>query len=201
MNSSISSKNIWYYGKKNCLICLKIGRFANKARGWSNHCRSLSNLDHFPVFNLINQAWKDSVLVLNSNGGWKDALLFNSDGEQQKVTCFERDDKTEAFLSCSVNWNNQLFIFGGKKEKRQISRLTGHKLEKVQSLDFDHKQGACSVMASKFIFLCFNTADSNDLKRCRRSTGPLEPFEPVSLSNHNHGIAQTSCSDSKSLNS
>ena len=148
------------------------------------------------INNHINQARKDSILVLNSEGEWKPAMLLNSEGEQEKLACFERDDTTEAFYSCSINWKNQLFIFGGNKERQQISRLTGHKLEQVGSLDFDHRAGACSVMANKLIYLCFNL-DSNDSKRCRRSTDPLEQFSDVALSTYDHRSTPTSSSDSK----
>ena len=127
-------------------------------------------------------------------------MLVNSAGEQKELTCFEPDSNTEAFLSCSITWNNQLFIFGGKHEKRQISKLTGHKLQRVGDLDFDHYFGSCSVMGNKYIFLCFNDLDSNDWKRCRRSTGPLEQFSEVALSTHNHRNIQTSSSDSKFKN-
>ena len=137
---------------------------------------------------------KDPILVLNSRDGWKPAMLLNFEGEQKELDCFERDDTTDAYRSCSINWNNQLFIFGGGGDHRQISRLTDHKLERVGSLDFNHFMGACSVMNNRFIYLCFNFADGN---RCRRSTGPLEQFSTVSLSNHTHSSTQTSSSDSE----
>ena len=142
---------------------------------------------------------KDPILVLNSRFGWQPAMLLNSEGEQKELDCFERDETTEAVYACSINWNNQLFIFGGANERRQISRLTGHKLERIGSLDFDHKRGACSVMANSFIYLCFNVADSNYWKRCRRSSDPLKQFSEVALSTHRHPSTQTSSSDSKSL--
>ena len=97
--------------------------------------------------NLVNQAMKNqTILVLNSENGWKPAMLINSAGEQKELACFDRDATTEAEFSCSVNWNNEFFIFGGKNEKRQISRLTGHKLKRIGDLTFDHYFGACSVM-------------------------------------------------------
>ena len=124
-------------------------------------------------------------------------MLINSVGGQEELTCFERDDTTEAMYSCSVNWENQFFIFGGWAEKRQVSRLSGYKLKRAGDLLFDHYMGACSVMANEYIFLCFSNTGSNDLKRCRRSTGPLEQFSEVTLSTHQHRIIQTSCSDCK----
>ena len=150
----------------------------------------------FIITNLIYQAIKDSILVLNSRSGWKPAMILRFSGEQQELACFERDDTTEAYASCSITWNNQLFIFGGLNNRRQISRLTGHKLERVGYLSFDHSNGACSVMANKFIFLCFNS-DSSDYKRCRRSTGPVEQFSQVVFATYDHQYTQTSCSDSK----
>ena len=116
--------------------------------------------------NLINQATKnETILVLNNfeNAG-KPAMLINPVGEQEELTCFERGASTQDWNSCSLNWQNQLFIFGGLNEKRQISRLSGYKLERVGDLLFDLYVGACSVMANQHIFLCFDWEDS---KTCR----------------------------------
>ena len=123
-------------------------------------------------------------------------MLLNSEGEQEELACFERDENIHAFSSCFVNWNNQLFSFGGNTDSRQISRLTGNKLEKVGSLDFDDQWSVCSVMANRLIFLCFNGYLGD--KKCRRSTGPLEQFSTVSLSNYSHSAIQISSSYSKS---
>ena len=82
----------------------------------------------------------------------KPALLITSAGEQKELACFQPDKKTEAFGSCSVNWKNQLHIFGGATEYRQISRLSGFKLERIGDLAFDHESGSCSLMANQFIF-------------------------------------------------
>ena len=152
-----------------------------------------------PVVNLASKADQNgTILVLNSIGGWKPALLVNSEGEVNELSCFERDDNTEAFMSCSVNWQNQLHVFGGNRERRQISRLNGYRLERIGDLAFDHNFGACSVMADQYIFLCFNTPSSSDHSLCRRSTGPLETFTELPLTNHRHRTTATSCSESKS---
>ena len=134
-------------------------------------------------------------------------MLVTSAGQQQELACFERDSNTEAYGSCFVNWNNQLFVFGGLvgfDKSDQISRLTGHKLQRVGKLGFDHELGACSVMNSQYIFLCFSrqTFVSNGktlehFKLCRRSTGPLEQFTEQALSNYDHRSISTSSSDSK----
>ena len=157
------------------------------------------NLNFCIFVNLVAQAETNgTVLVLNSNGGpWKPAMLVTTEGEQDELSCFQRDDNTEAWEFCSVNWKNQLHVFGGVNEKRQISRLNGHKLERIGTMPFDHNYGGCSVMANQFIFLCFNYGNPNDYKRCRRSTGPLETFSEIPLASYDHRRTQTGCSDSK----
>ena len=128
-------------------------------------------------------------------------MLLNSAGELEELACFERDINTEIFQSCSVNWKNQLFVFGGENKRKQISRLSGYKLERVGNLTFKHYDGACSVMGNEYIFLCFSapSADTgmDDYLQCRRSTGPLKEFSELDFSIQYHMMIQTSCSDSK----
>ena len=120
-------------------------------------------------------------------------MLVNSAGGQEELTCFEREDTTDAWNSCFVNWQNELFVFGGYYERRQISRLSGHKLKRVGDLNFDLRGGACSIMQNT-LYICF---DHKDAKRCRRSTGPLDQFSEIALSTHDHQWIQTSCSNSE----
>ena len=122
-------------------------------------------------------------------------MLVNLAGGQDELTCFEREDNTEAFASCSINWQNELFIFGGWYEKRQITKLSGQKLKRVGELDFDLSYGACNVMTNE-LYLCFHEQDT---RRCRRSTGPLDQFSEVALSTYGHRWIQTSCSNCKFL--
>ena len=125
-------------------------------------------------------------------------VLVNSAGEQQEITCFEPDENTET-SPCSIIWKSHLFILGGATHKRQISRLIGHRLKRVGKLSFNHDE-TCGVMGNKYIFLCFTSGSTtNDLKRCRRSTGPLEQFSEVASSTHLHRNIQISCSNSKLL--
>ena len=50
-------------------------------------------------------------------------------------------------------------------------------------------------MAEKNIFLCFRSF--SDSKRCWRSTGPLDFFSEITLSNHDHHSTRTICSESE----
>ena len=62
------------------------------------------------------EAGETTVLVLNGNGnGWRPAVLINPAGNQEKLTCFDKNEATtSAHNSCGINWQNQLHIFGGK---------------------------------------------------------------------------------------
>lgn len=136
------------------------------------------------------------VLVLNSWNGWKPAVLADSG---QNLGCFERDAETEAFWSCSISWENQMYIYGGHSERRQISRLEKLKLKRVGHLLFDHQNGACSAMGNDYIFLCFSFTD-NDENKCRQAESPRGQFTEIPLATRNHLWAPTAASDSK-LNS
>ena len=124
-------------------------------------------------------------------------MLVKTGGEQEELGCFERDNDTEVFFSCQAIWQNELHVFGGNVKKRQISKLNGHRLERLGSLTFDHREGQCSVMNNQYIYLCFQLDNSVDWNRCRRSTGPLETFSEIELSNHNHAQGGISCTECK----
>ena len=137
-------------------------------------------------------------MVFNARYGWKPTLLINSVGEQEELSCFERDSNTDAWYSCSINWENQLHVFGGWNQKRQISRLNGYKFERIGTLPFNHYAGGCGLTHNSFIYLCFNEYGSSDYQRCRRSTGPLDNFTEIPLANYEHRQVTTSSSESKS---
>ena len=44
---------------------------------------------------------------------------------------FEKDESVDAEGTCMINWDNQVYAFGGGREKRQISRVNGNKLERI----------------------------------------------------------------------
>ena len=136
--------------------------------------------------------------MLNSHRGWKPAMFINERGNQQEVACFEKEGSTDAFYSCGINWQNRLYIFGGWFQRRQISLLSGRKLNRISSLTFDHASSGCSVMGDE-IYLCFNAGSWSDSKVCRKTTGPLEAFSKVLSSNFDHFGIQISSSNSKFL--
>ena len=137
-----------------------------------------------------------TVLVLHSsyNGSWKPALLIDSSGRQDELGCFSHDDNSQAHWSCSLNWENEFYIFGGKRYPRQISKLNQYRLQALGDLPFDFEFGACTNFNSHKFFLCF---DWHNNKRCYWSTDPLGSFTNVTLSSYSHDQIRISSSECK----
>ena len=104
---------------------------------------------------------RESARERLTGSDFRSAILIDSAGNQQELWCFQHDFNTEARGSCSINWENQMIVFGGFDERRQISRLDGVRLNRIGTLAFDHNNGACSVMNNQ-IFLCFRTDYSSE---------------------------------------
>lgn len=142
---------------------------------------------------------RKTVLVLNTYQGWKAPVLVDAEGRQDGniVMLFGKD--TEVYLSCSLSWRNQFFVFGGYNQKRQISQLVGCELSRVGTLDFDHYRGGCTNVADDQLYLCFNAVDSNDYKKCRVASNPMGNFTEVSKSAFEHAYTRIASSNSKFL--
>ena len=143
-------------------------------------------------------AQNKTVLVLKSNNrNWRPALLVDSNGRQEELSCFVHDDNTDASSSCSLIWNNHLYIYGGNNFNRQISKLNQYRLQRVGDLQFDFNEGACTNMAGRKLFLCF---DFDDSKRCYWSENPLADFQNITLASYAHYRTRISSSECKLLN-
>ena len=101
----------------------------------------------------------------------------------------------QVFGSCSVTFNNEMYVYGRNDHKRQVSMIIGCALTKVAELTFDHYFGACAV-GDQEIFLCFSVTD-DDNKKCRKSRNPEKNFQEVSRSNHQHRYTRIAASKSK----
>ena len=73
---------------------------------------------------------------------------------------------TEVENSCSVTWKNELFIFGGFRERQQISKLEGCSIRKIGDLGFNHVSAACASVSDNIIYLCFNYQNRDSQKLC-----------------------------------
>merc|ERR1711892_882316 len=134
------------------------------------------------------------VLVL-STYSWDDVpIITNAAGRQDTNFDFVFGEGTEVDYSCSMNWKNELYIFGGRSKKRQISKLIGCQLTRIGELEFDHYLGACANVADAKLYLCFNDA-SGDYGKCRVALSPTGIFDEINRSIHNHAFTRIAASE------
>ena len=74
--------------------------------------------------------------VLSTRRFWNDQYLLDVNGGVSTDFEIEFEDKTEAWESCTVQYRGALYIYGGWKQRTQISMLKGCKVERVGSLPF-----------------------------------------------------------------
>ena len=128
---------------------------------------------------------KDWIFAINTYGETR-SILIDGFGES-KDTEFEFSLNTEVHYSCSVLWGNQMYVFGGKDNPNQISRIEDCRLTSIGALDFRTYGAACTNFADNLIFICFHdTRDFSTYKSCYKTNGPLETFQPVKNSTFDH---------------
>merc|ERR1711892_533462 len=98
---------------------------------------------------------------------------------------FEIDEEAEVFYSCSLTWQNELYVFGGHSKKTQISTVQSCRLAPTGQLTFEHRLGDCVNVADKAIVLCFNEA-FGDYKKCRVASSPTGAFSEMKQSQYEH---------------
>ena len=130
-----------------------------------------------------------TVLILNTDRLINVPVLTNSAALVDKDFNFEIDEKAEVYRSCSLTWENELYVFGGESKTTQISKVTSCRLEPVTgaTLNFDHKEGDCVSVAGKKVVLCFGKSGNNEItKKCRWASSPTGTFSDVESSQYNH---------------
>ena len=130
----------------------------------------------------------------------KSSYLINPRGGYKKLN-FVFGNDTEVYRSCSLQWHNHFYVFGGIHygKKRQVSMVNGYRLERKATLGFDFSTGACTVLnqiSTKSIVLCFPfTVSERDV--CRQSNNPLGSFTKLPNSNYNHQLTRIASFDGK----
>ena len=114
---------------------------------------------------------------------------------------FEFGETTSVHKSCALAYKNEFFVFGGTSayggDKRQISKISGCRLERIGTLAFDLLMGACTGVQDTRIYLCFDYT-YGDFKKCRFAENPLDPFTAAASSDFCHRGTSIAASDSKS---
>ena len=140
---------------------------------------------------------------LNIKAGFKDPLLTDADGNVNNLIYkFGFGQGASVYASCSMTYKNEFLIFGGdtgyhQGDARQISKVIGCRLQRVGTLAFDMRMGACTGVRDSTIYLCFHAwGATSDKKRCRFANDPLDVFTEATLSSYEHSrtsIASSNC--------
>ena len=78
---------------------------------------------------------------------------------------FSMGTGTEASHSCSTFFQGRHWMFGGGKEKRQISTVEGCSLMRIGNLPYDFDYGTCNTFTlretiDEEVLMCFDTKDN-----------------------------------------
>ena len=133
------------------------------------------------------------ILAINTNDGNKRAYSIDSHGGYEKLD-FYFGYSTEVYSSCSLQWKNNNYVFGGWDEKGQVSMVNGNRLERKGTLSFDFSSGGCTVLNQFTIVLCFDYIEDDV---CRQSNDPLGSFTKLPNSTYSHGETRIASFDSK----
>ena len=88
------------------------------------------------------------ILAINTRDGNKRAYSINLSGGYEQLD-FDFGYGTDVEKSCSLQWQNQYYVFGGHNEKRQVSMVNGNRLERKATLDFNLNAGGCTAGVGK----------------------------------------------------
>ena len=140
----------------------------------------------------IDNSPRVPVLILNSYLGARTSIITDSSGLDDRFFYFNYGENTEAHGSCGLTWSNQFYMFGGSFYGTQISQIINCELKRVGKLPFDFQSGACSNVANKKFYLCF---DEKDDRQCYEATSPTGEFTAISKSINDHGRTKIGASD------
>ena len=132
----------------------------------------------------------------DGNRVMKVPVLTNSAGRDDKDFNFEIDDEVEVANSCSLTWQNELYVFGGHSQtaRYQIAKVQSCRLTPIGKLAFAHYTADCVSVAGKKIVLCFNST-SADRKKCRMAASPTGAFSEMKLSQYEHKYTRIATND------
>ena len=132
-------------------------------------------------------------MILNTSKAANVPVLTNAAASEADDFNFEIDEKSEVYQSCSLTWQNELFVIGGRSKKSQISKVTSCRLEPVGKLGFNHN-GDCVSVAAEKVVLCFNDS-RGDHKKCRVASSPTGAFNEMPPSQYPHQYTRIATDD------
>ena len=115
--------------------------------------------------------------------GYRQPMVISFDGSYRNAS-FNFGSETQIFYSCPIEFKNQFFVFGGRYQQRQISKVIGCHLERTGVLPFDFFDGACGrydIDLEDTVLLCFG---NDNRKQCSSFDG--EEFKAMENIESNH---------------
>ena len=125
----------------------------------------------------------NSVLVLSTRRFYNRQIVIDVNGREDYDFELEFGDGTEAWESCSIVWQGEMFLYGGWKNRNQISKLSNCKVERLGDLPFRHRRGGCAVTETGQVYLCFHYHSD---KLCYQADEPLGEFASIGNSTYGH---------------
>ena len=112
-----------------------------------------------------------SLLVLNTYESENVPLLMDSNGYFKQID-FDIESMTEVAHSCSATINGEFFIFGGRTQKRQVSKIINCSLRRVGDLPYELFAPTCGTFEfpEERSMICFSSKHEKSCVRyCKRS--------------------------------
>ena len=106
-------------------------------------------------------------------------------------TDFEFGPGTGVYQSCSIVWKDEIFVFGGRYQSQQISKVQNCQLKLIGQLKVKFNYGACTNVGNELVFFCFYDFDDPTTdKKCLKATSPLGDFQETRYSTHHHSVTR-----------
>ena len=137
-------------------------------------------------------------MACNTFNGSNQAFSIDPNSGHVKMD-FNFPGNIEIHQSCSVVFNDKMFIFGGKKEHRQIAEVSSKcGIDRIGDLPFDFVTGACTVIKGDYIMLCFDMKQSYQGRVCRIDQSPTGLLQKIHKeSNFPHYRSKIAAKDGK----
>ena len=136
------------------------------------------------------------MLAINTFNGYNQAFSVDPNSGHVKMD-FNFPGNIEVHQSCSVVFNDKMFIFGGIKEHRQIAEVSSKcGIDRIGDLPFDFVNGACTVIKGDYLMLCFDMKQGYQGKVCRIDQSPTGSLDKINQwSNFAHYRAKVASKD------
>ena len=137
---------------------------------------------------------RNHVLILSTWQSENEPIITDASGLDNRDFYFKYGENTEAYESCGLTFKNQFFMYGGSKQKTQISQIVNCELKRIGQLPFDFRLGACTNVANQKFYLCFDYYDS---RQCYKASSPIGTFQAISKSINDHREIRIASSEGK----